>query len=480
MGVAGARDVLGRRAELHGDRRFGNHVPGVDAEDVHAEHAVAFRVRQDFHEAVGGVVDLGAAVGGEREFADVIGDAGGLELLFALADRSEFGKRVDHVRYHVVVHVTRLPVEILRNRDALFLSLVSQHRTGDHVADREYVVHAGLEIMIHHDAAALVGRDAARLEAEPGRVGHAADRDQHHVRLDRLGRAARGRLDLGPCAIACSDHRGDFRCGPKRHPLLLQEALELPANFRVHAGQDAVEEFDHDHFRAESAPHRAQLEPDDARTDHEEPFRYLVEHQRAGGGDDALLVDVDAVEPRHVGAGGDYDRLGVERLALAIGRDLDLAGREDAANADVAVDLVLLEQEGDALDVAVDPFVLERHHGGKIEPRPAHVDAHAAEHLAVFLVALRRVQERFRRNAADVETGAPEGLFLLDHRDLHAELRRPNGAHVAAGTGADDDEVVGHDELTHKSSTSRAGSSSSSFTRTRKVTASRPSTMRWS
>src|SRR5690242_11248997 len=38
----------------------------------------------------------------------------------------------------------------------------------------------------------------------------------------------------------------------------------------------------------------------------------------------------------------------------------------------------------------------------------------------------------------------------------------------------------GHTPMYHKSSTSRAGSSRHSLTRTRNVTASRPSTMRWS
>ena len=39
----------------------------------------------------------------------------------------------------------------------------------------------------------------------------------------------------------------------------------------------------------------------------------------------------------------------------------------------------------------------------------------------------------------------------------------------------------GHDGMSdYRSSTSRDGSSSNSFTRTRNVTASRPSTMRWS
>src|SRR5687767_12080204 len=54
------------------------------------------------------------------------------------------------------------------------------------------------------------------------------------------------------------------------------------------------------------------------------------------------------------------------------------------------------------------------------------------------------MQHRLRRNAANVETGAAERLVLLDDRDLHAELRGADRAHVAAGSGTDDDEVVGH------------------------------------
>src|ERR1700722_2692858 len=123
------------------------------------------------------------------------------------------------------------------------------------------------------------------------------------------------------------------------------------------------------------------------------------------------------------------------------------------------------------------------------------------------------MQQRFRRDTADVETGAAESGVLLDHGGLQAKLRRAKGADIAARTGTDDDEIVGHDnhlliviaglvpaipvdrhgianlsemagtrpamtDKNHKSSTNRAGSSSDSFTRTRNVTASRPSTMR--
>ena len=39
----------------------------------------------------------------------------------------------------------------------------------------------------------------------------------------------------------------------------------------------------------------------------------------------------------------------------------------------------------------------------------------------------------------------PKVLSLLDHRGLQAELRRADGADIAAGAGADDDEIVSHD-----------------------------------
>ena len=48
--MAGARDVLGRRAELERDHGLGDQIAGHRAQDVHAEHAVALRVGEDLHE----------------------------------------------------------------------------------------------------------------------------------------------------------------------------------------------------------------------------------------------------------------------------------------------------------------------------------------------------------------------------------------------------------------------------------------------
>jgi hypothetical protein len=67
VSVAGARNVLGGGAEFHGDRRLRDHVAGVGADDVHAEHAVVFGIDEDFYETLGPLVGPGAGIGRERE-----------------------------------------------------------------------------------------------------------------------------------------------------------------------------------------------------------------------------------------------------------------------------------------------------------------------------------------------------------------------------------------------------------------------------
>src|SRR6185503_1352411 len=170
----------------------------------------------------------------------------------------------------------------------------------------------------------------------------------------------------------------------------------------------------------------------------------LAERQRAGRGHHALLIDLDALQPRDIGAGGDHDVLGFHRLRLAVtARDFDLASAEDPALADDDVDLVLLHQKLDALDVAVDALLLEIHHRRQIELRRGNADAHLRKGMRGLLEHFGRMQQRLRRHAADVEAGATERRVLLDYRNLHAELRRTHRADISAGAGADDDEIVG-------------------------------------
>ena len=133
------------------------------------------------------------------------------------------------------------------------------------------------------------------------------------------------------------------------------------------------------------------------------------------------------------------------RLAVA-GRNFDFAAAEDLALAADDVDLVLLHQELDALDVAVNALLLEIHHRGQIEFWRGDADAHFRKGMPGLLEHLGCMQQRLRRHASDIEAGTAERGVLLDHRDLHAELRRTHRADIAARTGADDNKIVsGHD-----------------------------------
>ena len=64
-----------------------------------------------------------------------------------------------------------------------------------------------------------------------------------------------------------------------------------------------------------------------------------------------------------------------------------------------------------------------------------------ARHRLRLLDDPRRVQQRLRRNAADVEAHAAERRPALDQRDLQAEIGRAERGRVAAGPGAEHDEV---------------------------------------
>src|SRR5690606_23230707 len=117
-----------------------------------------------------------------------------------------------------------------------------------------------------------------------------------------------------------------------------------------------------------------------------------------------------------------------------------LAGRDDLRVADDVVDLVLLEEELDALvqlarDVAraADDLV------------PLDLDALEVESPEVGLLDLLEElgvgEEGLARDAPPVEADAAEP-GALDAGDLHAQLGGADRADVAGGPAADDDQVV--------------------------------------
>jgi len=103
VGVAGARDVLGRGPEFLGEGGFGDQGSGIGADDVDTEHPVGLALGQDLDEAFGIAVGAGTGVGGERELAGAVGDPRRLEFLLGVADGSNLGPSVDDGWDRVVI-----------------------------------------------------------------------------------------------------------------------------------------------------------------------------------------------------------------------------------------------------------------------------------------------------------------------------------------------------------------------------------------
>ena len=128
-------------------------------------------------------------------------------------------------------------------------------------------------------------------------------------------------------------------------------------------------------------------------------------------------------------------RLGLRRFHR------DLARRVDRRLAPDHRDLVLLHEEADAVIEALRHPARAFHHGGRIVGDLLGGQAVVLGVLHV-MVDLGRAQQRLGRNASPVQANAAEPR-ALDDRGLEAELRCADRGDVAAGAGADDDDVEG-------------------------------------
>ena len=79
----------------------------------------------------------------------------------------------------------------------------------------------------------------------------------------------------------------------------------------------------------------------------------------------------------------------------------------------------------------------------EVEPKPVDADAVLVRVQPGELVVLGRLQQRLRRNAADVHARAAERRRRFDADGVQAELGGPDCCDVATGTAADHDDVGG-------------------------------------
>ena len=136
-----------------------------------------------------------------------------------------------------------------------------------------------------------------------------------------------------------------------------------------------------------------------------------------------------------------------ENLDAGIRRDLDAIAGEQLAAALEARDAAGLEHRLDARRQLLDDAALARLHRFDVDAEPGDMNAVRLELGMRAVIELRGLEQRFRRNAADVQARAAEEarallvLAIVDARGRKAELRRAQRGGIAGRTAADDDDV---------------------------------------
>ena len=204
--------------------------------------------------------------------------------------------------------------------------------------------------------------------------------------------------------------------------LLLERLLELRGHRFVLDRHEPRQQLDDRHLAAEAAVDRRELHADRAAAHDHQRLRHLLQVNRFVARDDPLVIDLHGRHAARRRPGGDDDLLRLERLLVAL-EDVDLALAHQPRGPLDPVDLVLLEEELDALGEPADDLVLARVHLLHVDRRRAVGNHHAP--LFRVLHDLQRVgvlEQRFGGNAAPDQTGAAERFLLLDDGDLLPKL----------------------------------------------------------
>ena len=377
-----------------------------------------------------------------------------------------------------MVHISSQPGNIVGAGQAFIFGLVSQHRAFHHVADGPDAGHFGGKIMIDRHAALCIERKPGRSQVQAVGIGPAADGKQHHIGCDGFGRAAGSGFDRDRRTVAGAFHVHHLGGGFQLHTLFLHDARKGISHFDIHRRHDARGIFHHRHPGTQTPPDAAHFQADISAADHHQMLGNLGQAQRFGGGDDHFPIGRHAGQQRDFGTGGDDEVPGGDDAVTHLNR----LCIDEAGFALHPLHLVLLEQHLDAAGEFLHGLVLLAQQDGKIEGDIVGLHAELGQMPAgQFLIQMAAVEQRLRRDAANVEAGAAQRRALLHAGHLQAMLRRANGSDITAGAAADDDDIkfrVGHGTAPYRSISKRAGSSMASFTRTRKVTASRPSIRR--
>ena len=221
----------------------------------------------------------------------------------------------------------------------------------------------------------------------------------------------------------------------------MQEAGEIADDVVVVGGDDLREEFDNGNIAAEARPDGAEFEADGTAANHDEFLGYGGEGDGVVAGDDGFAVKLHERQLDGCGTGGDDEVLRGEFGRFLFTLHFDFSRGHEGSGASVSWDFSTLGEQSDATDEFGDDGIFLFENRGEVGFDGTQFDARLGGVVFRPGVLLAGVQERFARDAADVEAGAAECGAFFHESDLEAELLGAERADVAAGAGTDDDEI---------------------------------------
>lgn len=222
--------------------------------------------------------------------------------------------------------------------------------------------------------------------------------------------------------------------------LLLHLSFQRLRNLVVLGGHEARQHLDQGDFGAERCEETGELGADNPSTQHHEPTRLPWQFERLLAGDHLGAVQADARRHAGAGAGGEDHVVEGQFLRAAAGEGHPQApGPRQGCRAAENLDLAAGEQGFDPARHLGHDLALAFEQPLPLDLRFRNFDPELARPADLF-EQVGGDDPGLGRNASPIETGATE-LVFFDDRDGQSELRRANRGDVAAGTGADNDDL---------------------------------------
>ena len=209
MRVNTLENIACHGSHLDGEYALGDQLPGPGADDSDAQNPFTFRVDEHLRQPVRDVQCHGPATCGPRESQNLVRDVALLGVDLRQPRPGDFRIGKDHRRDGARVPLGRFAEDDFHGHAGLGSRLVRQSRFFAHVADGEDVRHVRTALFVDRDVATIRCGHAGFIEAEVGRVGATADRNEHAVEGHRRGHVFAFERRHDPCG--CRGDARDFR-----------------------------------------------------------------------------------------------------------------------------------------------------------------------------------------------------------------------------------------------------------------------------